>query len=75
MSRRARRTVPVLIVLAVAFAACAPKPAAVVPSPKRPLVLGMHAIMETDADAWVLIGEVPSLADRGVNLLIAEVDY
>ncbi|MCK7524072.1 MAG: hypothetical protein MZV64_43815 [Ignavibacteriales bacterium] len=35
----------------------------------------MHAIVETDADARVLVGEVPALAKRGVNLLIAEVDY
>ena len=46
-----------------------------VPAVKRPLVLGMHAITETDADARTLIGEIPSLAKRGVNLLIAEVDY
>ena len=46
-----------------------------VPAAKRPLVLGMHALCETDADARVLTGEVPSLAKRGVNLLIVEVDY
>jgi hypothetical protein len=75
MTRHARRAVPVLIALAVALSSCAPKPAATVPAAKRPLVLGMHAIVETDADARILIGEVPALAKRGVNLLIAEVDY
>ena len=75
MSRRLRGAIPVLVALAVILAACAPKPAATVPSVKRPLVLGMHAITETDADARTLIGEVPALAKRGVNLLICEVDY
>lgn len=75
MSRSARRLVPALIALAVLAASCAPKPAAVTPVPARPLVLGMHALMESDADARVLVGEVPALARRGVNLLIAEVDY
>ena len=75
MSRRFPHVIPVLIALALVFASCAPKPAATVPAVKRPLVLGMHALCETDADARVLIGEVPTLAKRGVNLLIAEVDY
>jgi Glycosyl hydrolase family 20, catalytic domain len=76
MRRHARRALPFALALAFAMAACAPKPAATVPAAaKRPLVLGMHAITETDADARVLIGEVPALAKRGVNLLIVEVDY
>jgi hypothetical protein len=75
MNRRARQTVSFLLTLALVGASCAPKPAAIVPAAKRPLVLGMHAIVETDADARILAGEVPALAARGVNLLIAEVDY
>ena len=75
MSRRFRSTIPALIALVLLFASCAPKPAATVPAVKRPLVLGMHAITETDADAKALIGEVHALAKRGVNLLIVEVDY
>src|SRR5665647_1290868 len=75
MSRRFRGSIPVLIALALFFASCAPKPMTTVPGVKRPLVLGMHAITETDADARTLVGEIPSLAKRGVNLLIAEVDY
>lgn len=75
MNRRARRSILAVAALAGLFAFCAPKPAAVVPAPKRPLVLGMHAICETDADARTLAGEVPALARRGVNLLICEVDY
>ncbi len=75
MRRRAPIAIPVLITLAFILSSCAPKPAATVPAVQRPLVLGMHAITETDADARVLVGEVPSLAKRGVNLLIVEVDY
>jgi hypothetical protein len=75
MSRRIRVSIPLLIALALVLASCAPKPAVTVPAAKRPLVLGMHALCETDADARVLAGEVPSLAKRGVNLLIVEVDY
>lgn len=75
MNRRCRGLMPVLISLAVLFAACAPKPMTTVPAVKRPLVLGLHAITETDADARTLVGEIPALAKRGVNLLIAEVDY
>ncbi|HSA95799.1 MAG TPA: family 20 glycosylhydrolase [Acidobacteriota bacterium] len=75
MSRRPRGAIPVLIALAVILAACAPRPATTPVTPKRPLILGMHAITETDAGARTLAGEVPALAKRGVNLLICEVDY
>jgi hypothetical protein len=78
MRRRVPAAIPVFAALALAFvlSSCAPKPAATVPAAaKRPLVLGMHAITETDADARVLIGEIPALSKRGVNLLIVEVDY
>ncbi len=75
MRRRTPAAIPILIALALVLSSCAPKPPSAVPSPKRPLVLGMHALTETDADARTLVGEVPSLAKRGVNLLIAEVDY
>ncbi len=78
MSRSVRRAIPALIapiVLALVLPSCAPKPATTVPAAKRPLVLGLHAITETDADARTLIGEVPALARRGVNLLVCEVDY
>jgi len=54
---------------------CAPRPAATVPSAKRPLVLGFHVLVESSKAAEALIGEIPSLARQGVNLLIAEVDY
>lgn len=76
MKRHARSLLTAAFALAVVLSACAPKPAAVTPAaPKRPLVLGMHAICETDADAKTLTGEVPSLAQLGVNLLVCEVDY
>jgi hypothetical protein len=68
-------TIALAAAFALALVSCAPKPATTPLTPKRPLVLGLHAICETDADARVLAGEVPSLAKRGVNLLICEVDY
>ncbi len=76
MNRPFRSVLPVALAAVLILASCAPKPAATVPAAApRPLVLGMHAITETDADARTLIGEVPALAKRGVNLLIVEVDY
>jgi len=75
MNGRFRRSMPALIALAFLLASCAPKPMTAVPAVERPLVLGLHAITETDADARALVGEVPALAKRGVNLLIVEVDY
>jgi hypothetical protein len=75
MSRRFRGLIPVLLAFVVFSASCAPKPMTTIPAVKRPLVLGLHAITETDADARTLVGEIPALAKRGVNLLIAEVDY
>ena len=75
MSRSARGPIPVLIALVVSVRILRPETGPIVPAAKRPLVLGMHALCETDADARVLVGEVPALAKRGVNLLIAEVDY
>jgi hypothetical protein len=74
MSRRFR-VIVLSAAVALVLTACAPKPATTPLTPKRPLVLGMHAICETDANAKVLTGEVPSLARLGVNLLICEVDY
>jgi hypothetical protein len=75
MSRRVRVAIPGLIALAFFLASCAPKPATTVPAPKRPLILGLHVILEGDKVAETLIGEIPALSKRGVNLLIAEVDY
>jgi Glycosyl hydrolase family 20, catalytic domain len=75
MDKRFASLITFGLAAALLLAACAPKPAAVVPQPKRPLVLGMHAITETDAHARTLIRGIPALAKRGVNLLIVEVDY
>ena len=75
MSQRLRMTVLLAAAFTLVLGACAPKPATAPLVPKRPLVLGMHALCETDADAKVLIGDVPALAKLGVNLLICEVDY
>ncbi len=54
--------------------ACAGSPNAV-PQAKRPLWLGFHAMIESKADAEGLLAEVPALAGKGVNLIIAEIDY
>jgi hypothetical protein len=56
-------------------ASCAPKPATTPLAAKRPLVLGLHVIVESNKVGETLLGEIPALAKRGVNLLIAEVDY
>ena len=37
--------------------------------------LGFHALVENNRDARALIAEIPGLAERGVNLLFAEMDY
>ncbi|HPW18610.1 MAG TPA: family 20 glycosylhydrolase [Candidatus Aminicenantes bacterium] len=75
MTKRSLSLIALGLAAALVLASCAPKPAAIAPQAKRPLILGMHAITETDADARALIGEVPALARRGVNLLVNEVDY
>jgi len=69
------RMIALFAAAALVCGACAPTPATTPLTPKRPLVLGMHTLCETDADLRVLVGEVPTLAARGVNLLICEVDY
>lgn len=68
----ARRKIFILAVASAALvSACGPAPEPIT----RPLVLGLHVIVEGEAGARDLIGEVPDLAKSGVNLLIAEVDY
>jgi len=66
---------PLLLIAASFGVSCAPRPAETVPVVERPLSLGFHVIVENDPAAEVLVGEIPALARRGVNLLIAEVDY
>jgi len=70
---------PLIAVAAVAAAvlvasACAPA-VKTVPSARRPLVFGFHAMVENNADAAGLIASIPVLAGRGVNMIIAEIDY
>ncbi|MBN2206112.1 MAG: family 20 glycosylhydrolase [Candidatus Aminicenantes bacterium] len=60
----------------VCQAGCRPsKPAAVAPLPARPLVLGLHVLIESKGAAEELIKEIPALAGAGVNLLVVESDY
>jgi hypothetical protein len=76
MMTKNHRLVGLFISVTVGFlASCAPRPAATVPQARRPFVLGLHVLLESRPAAEHLIGEVPMLAKRGVNLVIAEVDY
>ena len=73
-----KRTILAVSALAAALwllAACAPRGPKIAPAPGRPLVLGLHALIENKAAAETLIGAVPALAAQGTSLLIAEVDY
>jgi len=51
------------------------RPAEIVPLPARPLVFGLHVLIESKAAAEELIKEIPALAGAGINLLIVESDY
>ena len=53
----------------------AARPAAVAPLPARPLVFGLHVLLEEKPAAEELIKEMPALAAAGINLIIAESDY
>lgn len=75
MTKRTRLFGPLLMAAIWLFSSCAPRPAATVTPAPRPLVLGFHVLIESSKAAEALIGEIPSLARQGVNLLIAEVDY
>jgi len=65
---------PLLLAGFLAAQACAPAPS-MAPAPRRPLWFGFHAMVEGKADAQGLISEIPALAQLGVNLIIAEIDY
>jgi len=55
---------------------CRPRrPAEIVPLPARPLVFGLHVLIESKKAAEELIKEMPALAGAGINLLIVESDY
>jgi len=75
MTKRARVFGLSLMTAIWLVSSCAPRPAATVPPARRPLVLGFHVLVESSKAAEALIGEIPALAARGVNLLIVEVDY
>jgi hypothetical protein len=50
-------------------------PAKLVRTSKEEFWLGIHVLMDTKDAFHVLIGEIPSLAKNGINLLITEIDY
>ena len=75
MTKRARVFGLSLMAAIWLFSSCALRPAATVTPARRPLVLGFHVIVDSGKAADSLIGEIPSLARQGVNLLIVEVDY
>jgi len=68
-------------ILAVAAAlltqpGCRPaRPVEIVPLPARPLVFGLHVLIESKEAAEELIKEMPALAGAGINLLFVESDY
>jgi hypothetical protein len=78
-SRTARKSLMVALVGAAAIltqSGCRPpRPAAVVPLPARPLVFGLHVLIESRDAAEELIKEIPALAAAGINLIIVESDY
>lgn len=65
----------ILAFLAFGPAACVPPKPAVAPAPVPVPWLGLHVLTESQAAAETLVGEIPALAARGVNLLIVEIDY
>ncbi len=54
---------------------CAPSKPEFVPTPHDVTWFGLHVLVENKQDARALLAEIPHLAELGVNLLIAEVDY
>jgi len=72
------RFVTALLALASALliqSACAPQKPAFVPEAREVKWIGFHALVENNKDARALLTEIPYLAERGVNLLFAEMDY
>ena len=54
---------------------CAPSKPEFVPTPREVTWFGLHVLVENKKDARMLLAEIPHLAELGINLLIAEVDY
>jgi hypothetical protein len=54
---------------------CAPRPPEFVPTPHEVTWFGLHVLVENNKDARSLLKEIPHLAELGVNLLFAEMDY
>lgn len=66
---------PALALILFIHAGCAPGRIAGRPPVADVRWLGLHVMVETSADAWAILTEIPALAGRGVNLMIAEIDY
>ena len=71
-----KKPIPVAALLVAAcLAACAPRKPLPRLAPGRPVLFGLHVLLENRPSVEELIKEIPALAARGVNLLIAEMDY
>lgn len=75
MIRHLRAVTPCLLAAALLLASCAPRRDRAAFPGGRPLVLGLHVLVENAKAAEALAGEIPHLASRGVDLLIAELNY
>lgn len=66
---------PVLAMMIFSLPGCAPPKPAIIPTPTSVPWLGFHVLIEKKDAAESLITEIPALAERGVNLLLVEIDY
>jgi len=70
--KRVRRPSLIALWAAAFLAVCVPD----LPATPRPVrYFGVHFLVGSKTDFSVLLGEIPSLAETGVNLLILEIDY
>lgn len=75
MTRHLRASGLCLLAVGLLLASCAPSRDRAAFPDGRPLVLGLHVLVENAKAAETLSEEIPALASRGVNLLIVELNY
>lgn len=63
------------LIIAFGLAACAAREAPPRLVSGKPVLFGLHVLLESRASAEELVREIPALAARGVNLIVAELDY